>query len=572
MTIKEEWVLKNNTQIYYKTWVPEKKVIATVTFIHGLGEHCSRYDEIFNHFSDVGIKVISFDQRGFGKTARKNGILGHNEGLQTLFSDVRDADNKVKLAGVPHFIMGQSMGGGLALRYVIQNSKENFAGVIACSPLIGAGKASAVPFWKRYPILGLSYVIPNFAIANPVKSSFLSRNLECCNKYDEDPDVHPYISFGTAANIVLSGEELALNGWENFKTPILISHGSEDVLTCPIASKRFIEKVPIEDKEFWQMDGWLHELHNELECQKVFDKKNFMKRNNKENSNCIIKAEYVIVDDGFSLYFRYWIPKVRTKATLTFVHGYGEHISRYDHFFSLFSENGIKVGGYDQRGFGKTVKLNGIYGHNYGFENVLNDISLANERIREKEIPHFVMGHSMGGGKGIVLRWCIEYGENIQGCIVSAPLINFGSIVPKLAAWQKYLVYFLANFFPTYNLRGEGGGLGRYCTRDAIFNEEAANDPFLTSKISLDMFSQLLLNNDKLLNDGAENFNIPVLCVHGTSDVITCPNTSEEFIKKVPVKDKEYFKFDGYYHELHNEIEYEIVAEKYIGWILERSK
>lgn len=52
--------------------------------------------------------MISFDQRGFGKTGRKNGILGHNEGLATVFADMKDISAKVRLPGVPHFIMGHS--------------------------------------------------------------------------------------------------------------------------------------------------------------------------------------------------------------------------------------------------------------------------------------------------------------------------------------------------------------------------------------------------------------------------------------------------------------------------------
>lgn len=71
-----------------------------------------RYNHLFDVFVKAGIKVRSFDQRGFGRTGRKlnNGSLGHHEGAETLYGDIQDISNSVKIDGVPHFVMGHSMG------------------------------------------------------------------------------------------------------------------------------------------------------------------------------------------------------------------------------------------------------------------------------------------------------------------------------------------------------------------------------------------------------------------------------------------------------------------------------
>lgn len=93
------------------------------------------------------------------------------------------------------------MGGFLALQYVVDCQENDLAGCIGSGPLIGVGSASEAPSLQRYVVVGLSYVLPSFTISNPVKSSYLSRVPEECIKYDEDPDVHPYISFGTATDV-----------------------------------------------------------------------------------------------------------------------------------------------------------------------------------------------------------------------------------------------------------------------------------------------------------------------------------------------------------------------------------
>lgn len=63
-------------------------------------------------------------------------------------------------------------------------------------------------------------------------------------------------------------------------------------------------------------------------------------------------------DDNVDIYARLWQPKGKPVATVTFVHGLGEHIARYEHVFSKFAENSIRVFAYDQRGFGRTVLQN----------------------------------------------------------------------------------------------------------------------------------------------------------------------------------------------------------------------
>lgn len=85
MIHSEEWV-GDRVKLYTKSWIPSGQVKATVVFLHGFGEHVNRYNHVFDAFATAGIKVRAFDQRGFGQTGRKGGILGHHEGQKVLFN------------------------------------------------------------------------------------------------------------------------------------------------------------------------------------------------------------------------------------------------------------------------------------------------------------------------------------------------------------------------------------------------------------------------------------------------------------------------------------------------------
>ena len=109
ITIVEEWSKFSDQQEYYsKTWHQKGSLVATVLFIHGLGEHVSRYQHVFPQFAEVGIKVFAFDQRGFGQTGKKSGILGHNCGSDRLYKDLEEANARIQVSGVPQYFIRYS--------------------------------------------------------------------------------------------------------------------------------------------------------------------------------------------------------------------------------------------------------------------------------------------------------------------------------------------------------------------------------------------------------------------------------------------------------------------------------
>ncbi|EQL01004.1 Alpha/beta hydrolase [Ophiocordyceps sinensis CO18] len=55
------------------------------------------------------------------------------------------------------------------------------------------------------------------------------------------------------------------------------------------------------------------------------------------------------------LYSKTWTPQGPIKAKLVFVHGFSEHINRYNDFFPALAAQGIQVFAWDQRGWGRSV-------------------------------------------------------------------------------------------------------------------------------------------------------------------------------------------------------------------------
>lgn len=54
--------------------------VATLVLVHGLGEHCRRYDHFIAACNEAGISVVSFDLPGHGSTLKLNPdtmVIGH---------------------------------------------------------------------------------------------------------------------------------------------------------------------------------------------------------------------------------------------------------------------------------------------------------------------------------------------------------------------------------------------------------------------------------------------------------------------------------------------------------------
>ena len=82
------------------------------------------------------------------------------------------------------------------------------------------------------------------------------------------------------------------------------------------------------------------------------------------------------------------------RAQIAIVHGYGEHIARYDHVGRALAERDFSVRGIDWRGHGQSGGMRGFIER---FEEYLEDLDALLARTRQSGTPTFLLAHSMGG-------------------------------------------------------------------------------------------------------------------------------------------------------------------------------
>ncbi|KAF9956792.1 hypothetical protein BGZ65_002463 [Modicella reniformis] len=269
LTSKEEWITaEDGHEIFTKTWFPVGKPVASIVFVHGLGEHIVRYDHLFEEFNKAGFQVSAFDQRGFGQTGKRSGALGCSGGYANAIPDITAALKRGEIEGIPLFLMGHIYGGSLVLNYdCIGPLRNKLTGVVVSSPLVLASPPTR-PYGITLWFAGMvSSVFPSLQIAINLSSKFISRDVKEVAKYDADPLVHGYGTTLGLYDMLTNGEALLKTRYKEIATdvPLLICHGTEDGLTDPKASKEFFDKIEVKDKEYKSYQDHYHELHNEPE-------------------------------------------------------------------------------------------------------------------------------------------------------------------------------------------------------------------------------------------------------------------------------------------------------------------
>ncbi|KAI8598689.1 Alpha/Beta hydrolase protein [Dissophora ornata] len=280
------------------------------------------------------------------------------------------------------------------------------------------------------------------------------------------------------------------------------------------------------------------------------------------------KEEWITTDDDHEIFTKTWFAVGAPIASIVFVHGFGEHVVRYNHVFEEFNRAGFQVSGFDQRGFGQTGKKAKALGVTGGYDKAIPDITAALERGQIEGAPLFLMGHSYGGS--LVLNYdCIgPLRHKLAGVIASAPLVlaaqptrPYGLTIALAGAISKVLPSFQipTNISP------------KVISRDPNEVAKYDSDPLVHGYGTTKGLYDMLSNGEALLKTRYKDITpeVPLLICHGTGDGLTDHMASKEFFDKVQVHDKEYKIYEDHYHELHNEPEDDrkVVIDYYIQWI-----
>ena len=231
-----------------------------------------------------------------------------------------------------------------------------------------------------------------------------------------------------------------------------------------------------------------------------------------------------------------------------FVHGFSDHCNRYDQFFKDLAAAGVTVHGFDQRGWGRSVKKPSEKGLTGPTTQVLDDITSFIKAHLPSPEPLFLMGHSMGGQEVLQYAGRGEVKRRINGFLALAPFIRLHPT--SQPGWLKYHAGKLASkILPHMQLVNRLDP--SYMSHDEALNEAWREDELCHDTGTLEGLAGLLSRADDLDKNTTfiEDWDqLHIFLAHGTEDRYTSHEATKSFMERLKVKDKTLKLYEGSYH------------------------
>jgi alpha-beta hydrolase superfamily lysophospholipase len=243
---------------------PGQALRGVVLLVHGLGEHAGRYDQVASRLNDWGFAVRGYDQYGHGESGGRRGGLPTETRLLDDLTDIVDATRARMAKKTPLILLGHSMGGMVAARFVSLSIRP-VDGLVMSSPALDAGLNSI----QKLLLTVLPKFAPNLRIGNGLDASLISHDPATVSAYRADKLVHDRISIRLAGFIAKGGPAtVALAAvW---KVPTLLLFAGADKLVNPAGSRAFAQAAPKQVLTTRCFESLYHEIFNELKPEPVF--------------------------------------------------------------------------------------------------------------------------------------------------------------------------------------------------------------------------------------------------------------------------------------------------------------
>ncbi len=237
-------IWSSNIKVPYRAWIPVEKPDAVLLCVHGLGFSSKSFTQLGRRMARRGFAVYALDVRGFGQWMNRRGETQVD--FEACISDVESALRTLRKAylRVPMFLVGESMGGAIALRATSRY------------PELVDGLVSSVPSSDRYGKLSSELVVGARYLEH--KDKQMSITPEVMNRVTANTTLREKWEAEPTNRLEMTPKELKqfddfMKGNQDAAalistTPVLMLVGFKDKLVKPEGTIKLFNELSTQDK------------------------------------------------------------------------------------------------------------------------------------------------------------------------------------------------------------------------------------------------------------------------------------------------------------------------------------
>jgi alpha-beta hydrolase superfamily lysophospholipase len=235
-----------------------------ILFVHGLGEHFSKYDEWLAYAVGRGYHVAAHDLRGHGRTPGKRGDFAFVDLVSDLGRFVEVVGDR--WPGLSVFVVAHSLGALVTLRWAAAGVPASVRGAALSSPPLQI--VEDVPWWKRRIFLTLARAAPQLSLPRRPVVEKLTGDPERIAAWRSDPLRHGKITPRAMVGIGAAIEE-AREAPLAVTLPLLLLVAPEDAVTSAEATLGWAGESGA-DVSVVEFPGSRHEILNDRDRETAY--------------------------------------------------------------------------------------------------------------------------------------------------------------------------------------------------------------------------------------------------------------------------------------------------------------
>jgi len=227
-----------------------------VVFLHGIGEHASRYLTLFHALTAAGHRVMTYDCVGHGAS---EGLPGYISSFDDVVGDAAGfcARARASRGARAVVLVGQSFGGLIAATVCANDREGVIDGLVLTAASIDV-RWTAVLRAQAAMGRALAACAPKARLVPAVRLEDMSDDAATVESYASDPWVQIGPVRCKTAYEILRGFRALRERYGDVRCRLLAMHGAEDACADKDASARLVREASSRVKEYVELPGMHH--------------------------------------------------------------------------------------------------------------------------------------------------------------------------------------------------------------------------------------------------------------------------------------------------------------------------
>lgn len=253
----------DGTALPLKSWLPAGKPRAVIIALHGFNDYSNAFAIPGEYFKKQGIAVYAYDQRGFGRAPLTGIWAGEDNLIDDLKQSVVQAGKRYP--GTPIYILGESMGGAVAIVALTGPGFPQVDGIILVAPAVWGAEAMSPVY--RGTLWLAAHTLPEYTLTGRDLKILATDNLPLLSSMSLDPLIIKSTRIDTVYGLVeLMG--MAYERIPEITGPTLLLYGAKDQVIPRAAVEHAASRFTNSPRSAYYPAGY-HMLMRDLEGKVV---------------------------------------------------------------------------------------------------------------------------------------------------------------------------------------------------------------------------------------------------------------------------------------------------------------